>query len=801
MHLPLSASLLRKTYYPKDIPHEPAEESRPLKAIIGQERAVRALKFGLGNKSRGFNVFVSGHPGEDTFDAIRHFLEGLAGQEARPNDWCYVNNFEDPYCPRKLSLPPGTARPFKNDIRKFVEEAQHALIAAFESDEYADKREEVNKAFQEKERELFSDIQEKAHQENFVIKRTPVEIVAVPLKDNKAMTDEHFFELPREEREEIIRKQELFKENLKVLMRRKRELDRDYAEAVYDLEQRVALLAMDTLLEELEEHYAGQEEILAFLKDLKQHILENLAQFLGGNQAQNPNAQLEFESFISSFDVNVLVDNGQGSGAPIVFELNPTYNNLFGKVEKESYMGTLVTDFTLIRPGSLHAANGGYLVIPVEELLMDYFAWEGLKRALRNRQIVIEDAGERFSFISTKSLKPEPVPLDLQIILIGRPYYFYWLYEWDDDFQDLFKVKADFDTSMKAGEENIRDFTGFVYHHCREENLLPISRDGVCAVLEFAHRMADHQERLSVHFGKVSDLLQEANHYARGQGLSGIDRQCIRQAIEENRFRSNLWETKMQDYVKEGIVLIDVDGLKTGQVNGLSVIDMGDISFGRPARITVSLSVGKEGILDIEREAKLGGAIHTKGILILTGYLNGIFGRDKSLSLSAQLVFEQSYSEIDGDSASCAELIALLSALADLPIRQGIAVTGSVNQNGEVQAVGGINEKIEGFFDLCKERGFQTRQGVIIPRSNLKNLNLREEVVQTVEEGKFNIWAIETLEEGVEILMGLKAGKMEWRSDKGEMHFEAASVFDRVNKRLMRLADIANGEEEGEEEE
>jgi lon-related putative ATP-dependent protease len=801
MLLPLQASLLKRTYATKEIPEETIVEGRPLKAIIGQERAVRALQFGLGNKSPGFNVFVSGHPGEDTMEAIRHFLEDLAAREERPSDWCYVNNFEDPYCPRRLKLPPGMARSFKNDIRKFMEEAQHALIAAFESDEFADKREEVNKIFQKKERELFKGIQEKAQEDNFIIKRTPLEIVAVPLVDNKAMTDEEFFQLPKEEREVILEKQEVFQKDLKVVIRRKRELDRNYAEAAYDLEQRIALLAIDTLLEELEEKYAEEEEVLAFLKDLKQNMLDNLAQFLGGQQPQNPTSQMQEEAFLNSFDVNILVDNGQGKGAPIVFELNPTYNNLFGKVEKESYMGALVTDFTLIRPGSLHAANGGYLVLPVEELLMDYSAWEGLKRALRNRRIVIEDAGERFSFISTKSLKPEPIPLDLQVILIGRAHYFYWLYEWDDDFQDLFKVKADFDSTMLSSTENIRDFVGFIYHHCKEEELLPISREGVIAVLEYAHRMAEHQERLSLHFGKISDLLQEAGHYASRKQLKEIDRSCIRQAIEEQRFRSNLWETKMQEYVKEGVVLIDVESLQVGQLNGLSVIDMGDVSFGRPSRITVSLSVGKEGIVDIEREAKLGGSLHTKGILILTGYLNSIFGRDKSLSLSAQLVFEQSYSEIDGDSASCAELMAILSALADLPIRQGIAVTGSVNQNGQVQAVGGINEKIEGFFDLCRERELTGKQGVIIPQANVKSLSLKDDVIQAVEKGDFHIWAIQKVEEGVEILMGLKAGKIEWRADKGKMHFEPSSVFDRVNKRLKRMADIANGEEEEEEEE
>lgn len=796
---PIPSTSLRRVYDVSEIPDGNEAAQRPLKAIIGQERAIRALKFGLGNKSKGFNVFVSGHPGEDTMEAIRDFLKELAASEPVPADWCYVNNFEDPYCPKTVKLPAGTAKGFKNDIRQFIDEAQQALINSFESDEFADKREEVNRKFRAEEIELFKGIQERAQKEAFAIKRTPVEIMALPMVDGKPITDEQFFKLSQKERDEIIKKQDSFKEELKQLTRKKRELDRSYAEAAYELEQRVALLAIDTLIDELEEKYHDQKEVLVYLEDLKQHILDNLPQFLGGNQAQNPNAQAESEAFLNDFNVNVLVDNGPTSGAPIIFELNPTYHNLFGRIEKESYMGTLVTDYTLIRPGSLHHANGGYLVIPVEELLTDYFAWEGLKRALRNRQIIIEDASDRYSFITTKGLKPEAIPVDLQVILIGRPRYFYALYEWDDDFQDLFKVKADFDTTMLANRENTEDFIGFVHHHCREEKLLPIGQEGLAAVLEYGHRLADHQERFSTHLGRIADMLQEANHYALKKNLTEINRASIREAIAENRFRSSLWESRMQDYVKDGVVLMDVTGQTVGQINGLSVIDMGDVSFGRPSRITVSLSVGKEGILDIEREAKLGGSLHTKGILILSGFLHGMFGRDKPLSISAQIVFEQSYSGIDGDSASCAELLAILSALADLPIRQGVAVTGSVNQKGEVQAVGGINEKIEGFFDLCKQKGLDGNQGVVIPAANVKNLALNDEVVEAVEQGQFSVWAIQKVSEGAEILMGVKAGSMEWQAEKGAMFFEPSSLFDRVNKRLEVLAKLANSEEEPED--
>ncbi|MCB9283297.1 MAG: AAA family ATPase [Lewinellaceae bacterium] len=788
MASPLSPTKLRKTYDPASLNLEKLSQISSPKAIIGQERAVRALQFGLGNKSAGFNVYISGYEGEGKIDAVLHFLRDLAHDETVPNDWCYVNNFEDTYCPKRLSLAKGQARVFKTDIQNFVDEAYTALLRAFESEEYASKREELNRYYQEQEKELFANLDKRAREEKFFIKRTPVEVISVPLVDGKPMTDRDFIALSEEDRAEILKKQESFKDELKVIARRAREMEKEFAKTIFELDQKVALFSIETLLEELLETYKNQQGVVDYLRAIKENILENLPEFIqSGNSTKVK--ERNNNTFRKQYEVNIIVDNSHLKGAPIILELNPTYNNLFGKIEKESNMGALVTDFTLIRSGSLHTANGGYIVIPVDDLLRNPFSWESLKRSLRNREIVPEDAIERLGYMSTKSLKPEPIPLNLQVILIGRPEYYYLLYELDDDFKELFKVKADFTAYMPNSEDNIRDFCGFVTNLCQEEGTLQLSAAGMATLLEHAHRLADHQDRLSTQFGQIADVIIEANHYAKKENEKAITSSHLQQAIRERFFRSNLMQERILEFLKEGVYLLDVEGDKVGQVNGLAVLQMGDISFGRPSRITASISVGNAGIVDIEREAKLGGPLHTKGVLILSGFLAETFGSDKSLSLQARLVFEQSYGGIDGDSASSTELYALLSALSNIPIHQGIAVTGSVNQKGEVQAIGGVNEKIEGFFDVCKLKGLTGKQGVMIPASNVNNLMLKEEVVEAVKNGQFSIWAVHSIQEGFEVLTGVHTGSPMVHPQTGEVTFEAGTAFDKVNKRLVELGE------------
>ena len=787
----LTADQLRKTYDSADLLPEDLANHRPLKAIIGQDRAVKALRFGLGNRAPGFNIYLSGVPGEGKIDAVLHFLEDLARREPPPQDWCYVNNFEDPYYPKRLSLPQGKAKELRTDVGRFVEEAQLALVKAFESEEYANKIEEIKLGYQELEKELYEKLNQKAKNAKFTINRTPVEVIAVPLVEGRPMMEKEFYALPEEERKRILDQQAEFKTELKAIARRLRELEKEFQGRAYELEQRVALFSIEALLDELHEKYDALPEVIAYLDAIKQHMLDDLSGFLQPNEQAKGAYSQPKKQIPRAYEVNVLIDNSALEGAPIVLELNPTYNNLFGKVEKESYMGALMTDFTLIRAGSLHQANGGYIVLPVEELLRNYFSWESLKRALRNRELVVEDAGERYGFIATKGLKPEPVPLDVQVILIGRPQYYYLLYELDDDFQDLFKVKADFDTSMEPSPENLRDYMGFLNQLCREEGLLPFDASGMAAMLEYGHRLAGHQRRISTEFGIIADLVQEANHYARKEGADRIGSAQVKEAFREKVYRASLLQEKILDYIEQGVILLDLEGARVGQLNGLSVLQLGDTAFGRPTRITASVGVGGAGILDIEREAKLGGPIHTKGVLILSGFLTQLFGRENPLGLSARLVFEQSYSEVEGDSASSAELYALLSALSDIPLRQSIAVTGSVDQRGQVQAVGGINEKIEGFFAVCQAAGLTGEQGVMIPAGNLSDLMLREEVVEAVRQGQFHVWAVADIAEGIELLTGLPAGAPlgDWHG--GAPHFDEGSVFERADRRLQAMAEKA----------
>lgn len=782
---------LRKTYDPRTLPAPEPPQTDAVKSIIGQERAVKALQFGLGNKGQGFNIFVAGVPGTGKQTAVQHFLKDMARQEPSPGDWCYVNNFTDPYQPRKLSLPKGHARDFHNDVHQYVTNAWTALLKVFESEEYAKKRETLIQKLRDEEAGIFAELGQKAYDQKFIIQRTPIELIAVPMVDGRPMTDKEFINLNEKEQERILEKQETLKDDLRQAARQMKTLERQTDQALFDLEHKVASVTLDDLMEDLAAKYASNTAVTQFLNELKADILEHLHEFIQFKPENKPEEALREVkrdgAIPRRYEVNVFVDNTKTEGAPIVLELNPTYNNLFGKIEKESVMGNWVTDFTLIRSGALHAANGGYLILPAIEVLRNYLTWDSLKRALRHGYIVIEEPSEQLGFLTTKSLKPEPVPLDTQIILIGSPMVYFLLYEYDEDFRELFKVKADFDTVMGATEPNVRDLCHFIQNVCAEEKLLPLNAGGMGKLLEFSHRKAEDQEKLSIRFGEIIDLIKEANQYAVRDKAAEMSAEHIRRATAERLYRSNLWQEKIQEMIQKNMIFIDVAGAETGQVNGISVISLGDVAFGRPNRITASVSAGGAGIIDLEREAKLGGPIHTKGVLILSGYLAEMFGKDKVISLSAQLVFEQSYGEIEGDSASSAELYALLSGLSGLPVRQGIAVTGSVNQKGEIQAVGGINEKIEGFFDVCNLGGLNGEQGVLIPYSNRQNLMLKEEVVEAVRAGKFHLWAVQTIGEGIEILTGVKAGRL----PEGErLPFEPGSVFDRVNRRLVEFSEI-----------
>jgi lon-related putative ATP-dependent protease len=778
---------LRKECDPNIMRCKTTQELVPLSEIIGQERAVRALKFGLGIRDQGFNIYVAGFPGTGRKTAVKNFVEEIARVEPVPPDWCYVNNFPNQYEPKAIRLPAGKGKEFRDNVKNLIESIRTALPKAFESDDYAARKEATIRGLERQRKELIDKLNTKTQQEGFIIQSTPIGLLLIPVVNGKPLKEEELLSLPQKTKDIIQEKRERLESELRNTMRQFLDMERKIREELKKLNKDVALYAIGNLVEDLIEKHKTLPDITAYLKDVQNDILDNIAQFVKRGE---PQEQMPFpvpwmrEAPFRKYEVNVIVDNSSVKGAPVVMEFNPTYQNLFGTTEKEAQFGALVTDFTMIRGGSLHKANSGYLIIPVEELLRNPFSYEGLKRALRDEKIVIEEPAERFGFISTKSLKPQPIPLKAKVILIGSPYLYQQLFILDMEFTELFKVKAEFDTTMARTEENVKQYAAFVCTICQKENLRHLDGSGLAKLVEYSQRLAQDQQKLSTRFAEVADIVREANFYAAQEKSNVVTGNHVKKAIEEKTYRSKLIQEKIQEMIQRGILLIDTDAEKVGQVNGLSVMGLGDFAFGNPSRVTASVGLGREGVIDIEREAKMGGPIHTKGVLILSGCLNEKYAQDKPLSLSARLVFEQNYAGVEGDSASSTELYAMLSALSGLPIKQNIAVTGSVNQKGEVQAIGGVNEKIEGFFEVCKAKGFTGQQGVMIPESNMQNLMLKEEVVDAVRAGRFHIYSAKTIDEGIEVLTGIKAGKRR----KGGT-FEDGTVNYRVDKQLKGMAE------------
>ena len=793
----LPAEKLRRKCSPESLGISDSSQIQTVKSIIGQERAVKALLFGLGIKDKGFNIYVSGRPGTGRTTAIERFLEEAAAKQPTPFDWCYVNNFRDSYHPHVMKLSAGYAVKLKQDMEKLVAQITRDILNSFESDNYADQRQEVLKGIEQQKDQMLQNLNEQARQHNFAIQATPSGLLTVPTRNGKPLTEAEFMALKPEEREQIANTQTEFTETIEAVLRQVKGLDKNASEVLQNLDREVVLFTTKHLLADIREKYQQFPDVQVFLDLVQADILEHIPDFKPEAEEQTsqplPLPRSKPDP-LKRYKANVLVDNTEHQGAPVVIERNPIYSNLFGKIEQEAQFGVVTTDFTLIRPGSLHRANGGYLVLPVEETIANPLSWQSLKRALQDHEITIEDASEKLGMVSTKSLKPEPIPLSVKVVLVGRPDVYQALMAYDEHFTELFKVKADFDTEMQRTSEHVRDYVAFISRLCEDEHLLHLDACAMARIVEHGSRLAEDQEKLTTHFGLIADVLREASYYASQDQATLVSDAHVRQAIDERFNRSALVQERIQMMILRDEIKIDVDGSCCGQVNGLSVLQMGEIEFGQPSRITVSIGLGRDGLVDIEREAKLGGPLHTKGVLILSGYLTEKFAQETPLSLSARLVFEQSYTGVDGDSASSTELYAILSALSDLPIQQGIAVTGSVNQKGEVQAIGGVNEKIEGFFDICVAKGLTGRQGVIIPESNVSNLMLKEPVVEAVQNGKFHVWPVKTIEEGIEILTGCSAGE---RLPEGG--FSEDTVNGRVEKRLKvlsrRLADFGKKDE------
>ncbi|MBN2205084.1 MAG: AAA family ATPase [Thermoleophilia bacterium] len=771
--------------------------------FIGQERPIAAIELGVTIEREGYNIFALGPSGTGKYTVIQRIVEQRAAAEPAPDDWCYVNDFEKPSSPRALRLPAGKGMELKRDMERLVAELRTGLSSAFESEEYTTRRRALQEEFEQREQQSLEELQERARTRGIALLRAPSGLGFAPLRDGEVLPPEEFQKLPEEEQKRLKDEIDALQEELQKVALQAPRWKREFGARLRELNDEVTGLVVEDLLDDLLAKYEPLPDVTAYLGAVRRSVAEHLADFLEtGEEKPEEGAVAGLpipDTFrrapaLRRYQVNVLVDSGGAAGAPVVYESNPSYLNLVGRVEQMSMMGALLTDFTLIKPGVLHRANGGYLILDAAKVLTNPYAWEGLKRALQFRQIRIESPGQMLSMTSTVSLEPEPVPLDLKIVLMGDRQLYYLLAESDPEFDEYFKVAADFDDEFVRDDETTRKYARLIAGTARRAGLLPFDRPAVCRVVEHAARLVEDKERVTAQMRTIVDLLQESDHWARLAGVELVGVEHVQQAIDAQIYRSDRVRARLLDQTLRETVLIDTGGQKVGQVNGLSVLSLGTFSFGRPSRITATVHIGKDEVIDIEREAELGGELHSKGVLILSGFLRGRYAQDHPLSLGASLVFEQSYGEVDGDSASSAELYALLSAIAHLPLAQSFAVTGSVNQYGEVQAIGGVNEKIEGFFDLCKARGLTGGQGVLIPAANVKHLMLRRDVVEAVAAKQFAVYPIATVDEGIEVLTGVPAGEPD---DEGL--YPDGTVNRLVADRLAEMAEKGKGPEEDDE--
>ncbi len=757
-----------------------------LMEIIGQDRAVKALRFGLRIKSKGFNIYTSGMPGTGRKTTVENFIRDMAKEMPVPDDWVYVNNFHDSTEPIALRLPAGKGVELEKEMDKFVDGIASSLREAFESNEYAQRRTATLKSIDTERKEFIDTLNKLTADAGFQILQSPIGLVLVPVIDGKPVSEEELTQLAPDVRKDVEKRREALQGKVQESLIKLRSLDKAAEEKIVKLNREVATYVLEPRLFGIRQVFGGLSAVLEFIKHVEDDILDNVPAIVQGEQPQpGPmGMSVPTDGPKRNYVVNVVVDNSKLKGAPVEIEMNPTYIRLFGAAEKEARFGALFTDYTMVRGGAAHKANGGFLVLPVESLFVDPLTWPSLKQALSNEKLEIEDPAARFGYMVTKSLRPQPIPFDAKLVLVGDPEAYEILYSMDKDFRELFKVKADFDTSMDRTEENIQLYGNFVCTLCTKEKLLHMDPTGLAAIVEYSSRMVEDKHKMATLFAEVANVIREANFYAIEGKAKVITRKHVYTALEEKIYRSNMIQMKLQEMVKKKVLLIETEGAKVGQVNGLSVLAMGDYEFGMPSRITASIGVGKEGLVNVEREAQMSGPSHTKGVVIIGGYLNDNYAKEKPLSLTAKLTFEQNYSGVDGDSASSTELYAILSALSGKPITQSIAVTGSVNQKGEVQAIGGVNEKIEGYFEVCKLHGLTGKQGVMIPQSNVQNLMLKEEVVRAIKAKKFHIWSVSTINEGIEHLTGVRAG-----TRKKDGSYSEDSINDLAQRRLSDMAD------------
>jgi len=788
---PLSPEKMRNACDPEQFAFETSAEVDVLEGVIEQERAVRSLKTGLDIDKRNYNLFVAGASGTGRTTIVLDAVREAASARQTPDDWVYVHNFLEKETPRAMPLPAGKGRQLSQDMDWLIATLKEALPKAFREREHQEEIQEVVSSSLSREHEFFSGLSKRAKDLGFLVKSTKTGLITIPLSGTKALSNQEYDALSDEQKKEIEQRRRELDPSIHEFVSKTRDIEAETQEDIKKRQLKLARKVSGKPLSLLRRRYGKFNGLKAYFDAVQAHILDNVGKFIREEPRPVPPGEVDRE-FVE-YKVNVVVDNGTLKGAPVLVEPRPSYYNLFGKIEKKVENGVYFTDFTMVKAGSVLKANGGYLVINTNDLFSYGLVWENLKTILRYRQSTIEDLGEHLGYLPTSGLRPEPIPISLKIILIGPPHVYELLYRYDEDFRKLFQIKSEFDYEMARSRETMLEYARFVATTCKNDHLRPVTRNGVACIVDVGSRLVESQDRVTLQFNQVCNILIEADRIAAQAGSDVIHREHVKEAVRQRDFRLSLLEEKVRQEIVEGSVLIDVKGERVGMLNGLAVYEVGDYLFGKPSRISAATYAGKTGVVNVEREARLSGAIHSKGVLIISGFLGATFGRTRSLSLTVSVCFEQSYGLIDGDSASCAELYAILSSLTGLPIRQDIAVTGSVNQQGDVQPVGGINEKIEAWFNLCKEKGLSGTQGVHIPAANVKNLMLKDEVVDAVRDGKFFIYPVSRVEEGIEILMGRPAGTLDER-----MRFTPEeSVFALAGRTLDRFEEIAEGGDEG----
>jgi lon-related putative ATP-dependent protease len=797
---PLAPDMLYTVCDRQRLPFATTAELAPSDEVIGQGRAAQAVHFAIGIRHSGYNLFALGPIGAGKSRFVRRAVEAATASWPVPQDWCYVNNFSEPHRPRALGLPAGRGRPFHDDLDRLVEELRLAIPAAFESEEYRNRRNVIQEHFRERQEEAFGELQSRARDRDVALIRTPLGLALAPIREGEVLSPKEFEDLEPEDKKRRQAASEELQKELEALLRKIPLWEKEQRDQLRELNRETTQYAVGHIIDEIRKRWTEYPAVLEHLEAVRADVIEHADEFLPQEQTApqiivGPGLRSQGAGLspFRRYQVNVLVDQQRGGSdggaaeqpcmAPVIYEDHPTQPNLVGRVEHLAQFGTLVTDFMLIKSGAFHRANGGCLILDAVKLLMQPFAWETLKRALRSGRVRIESPAESLGWSTTTTLEPEPMPLDVKVVLLGEPWLYYLLTALDPEFRELFRVAADFDTRMDRSNDGVIAYARLIAALVERNRLRPLDRDAVARVVEHGSRLVGDATKLSTQVGSLEDLVREADFWAGEANASVIGEPHVQKAIDAKIYRSDRLRERIQEEIRRGTLVIETDGARIGQVNGLAVIQLDDFAFGKPSRISCRVRLGKGEVVDIEREVALGGPLHSKGVLILSSFLSTRFAGEQPLSLAASLVFEQSYSGIEGDSASSAELYALLSALAGIPIRQSLAVTGSVDQLGRVQAIGGVNEKIEGFFDVCRARGLTGEQGVVIPAANVPHLMLRQDVVDACRAGRFRVFAVETIDQGIEILTGVPAGAAD---DSGA--FPIGSVNRAVAGRLASLA-------------